>query len=754
MSTLLKGFAHEARRLAHSPGRLALLLAPFLATAVCLSVYGQRVARSMPVAVIDQDHSGISRQLIRDLSSTPQMQLRQMGSVPEAMEAFRKGTIRAAALLPDGLDQDIRLGRTGRVVFWRDASNPLAANQLYSAVSTVVSTEGARLTVTRLATAGLQLSQAKEMALPLRSDPRGMYNPGFDYLANFAPGLFPMFLQMGLMLAAGTMLPAGWKSTPSALRTFLGRSALWVSFDFLLAGSFYLCLLPSLGIPHAPTLPTLGLLALLLGVSTAFGGLVGCVTSQGPLQAMQLLLAFNTPAFPLSGYTFPEWAMPETMRMLTRPLPFSLFVDAYRGFAGWASDRAWIGLWGLLLWILIPGALLVLASAGKTLVPETVPPNPDHHHPATGGLLATMALEFRRVRTTSGLSTLFFGAPLLYFALYGSMYMFKEERKVPLAVVHGQSSGLARELVRNLSAHPNIAAIPFADQEEARAALKGGKVRGILELPENLDVRLRRREATAVPLLFTTDRFLPANDLQRGVAEVLLWRGTQERILVLESRGVASASAKERAVSLALDDRPLANPRETYGDFMLPALGILVIHQLYLIAIAFATSIAPPPRRRDLLARLVLFSGWFGIWCTIWIAVALPLFEVPMDPKALPLFLLGGLGLLGVGLMGMIVGLVLKRPLFVLQLCAFTSYPFFFASGASWPREALPTLVGWFSRCIPLTPWLRGLNRSVRLDAAVPDIVPELVHLGILVGVLGTLLALLARRVRNRPVAP
>ena len=104
--------------------------------------------------------------------------------------------------------------------------------------------------------------------------------------------------------------------------------------------------------------------------------------------------------------------------------------------------------------------------------------------------------------------------------------------------------------------------------------------------------------------------------------------------------------------------------------------------------------------------------------------------------------------------MGMIVGLVLKRPLFVLQLCAFTSYPFFFASGASWPREALPTLVGWFSRCIPLTPWLRGLNRSVRLDAAVSDIVPELVHLGILVGVLGTLLALLARRVRNRPVTP
>jgi ABC-2 type transport system permease protein len=746
----LTGFALEAQRLARSPGRLALLLAPFLATAVCLMVYGQRVARNLPVAVIDQDHSGISRQLVRDLSAAPQMQLREMGSVPEAMEAFRKGTIRAAALLPDGLDQEIRLGRTGRVVFWRDASNPLAANQLYSAISTIVSSEGARLTVTRLAAVGLPLSQAKEMALPLRSDARGMYNPGFDYLANFAPGLFPMFLQMGLMLAAGTMLPAGWKSTQFPLRNFLGRSALWLGFDFLLAGSYYLWLLPLLGIPHAPALPTLGLIALLLGVSTAFGGLIGCITVQGPLQAMQLLLAFNTPAFPLSGYTFPEWAMPETMRMLTRPLPFSLFVDAYRGFAGWASDRAWIGLGGLLLWILIPGTLLILASFRLTLAPEIVPPNPDHHHPATGGLMRAVAVEFQRVRTTSGLSTLFFGAPLLYFALYGSMYMFKEERKVPLAIVHGQSSGLARELVRGISAHPNIAALPFASQEEARLALKAGKVRGILELPENLDVRLRRREATAIPLLFTTDRFLPANDLQRGVAEVLLWRGLQERILILESRGISSTSAKERAVPLALDDRPLANPRETYGDFMLPALGILVIHQLYLIAIAFATAIAPPPRRRDLLARLALFTGWFGIWCTLWITVALPFFQVPMHPKALPLFLLGALGLLGVGLLGMLVGLVLKRPLFVLQLCAFTSYPFFFSSGASWPREALPALVGWFSRCIPLTPWLQGLNRSIRLEAITIDVLPELAHLAVLVAVWGTLVALLARRARNR----
>jgi len=228
MSGVLAFSGQEIARWGRDKTRLLLLLAPLLATAGCLWIYSQRVARNMPVAVVDLDHSGLSRSLVRDLQATPQMRLEQYPDEASVRTAFRSGRIRAAAFLPEGMDQAVRTGRTARIVFWRDASNPQAGSQLYSAMSTIATTEATRLVVPRLAAAGLNLSQAKEMALLLRSDPRGQANPGFDYLANFAPGLLPTFLQMGLLLAGGNMLPDGWKGRTS-FREFLGRSLPWLA---------------------------------------------------------------------------------------------------------------------------------------------------------------------------------------------------------------------------------------------------------------------------------------------------------------------------------------------------------------------------------------------------------------------------------------------------------------------------------------------------------------------------------------------
>lgn len=749
MSGILAFSREEISRWGREKARLLLLLAPLVATAGCLWIYSHRVARSMPVAVVDLDHSGLSRTLVRDMQATPQMRVEVYANEASVRDAFRKGRIRAAAILPGGMDQAVRTGRTAKIVFWRDASNPQAGNQLYSAMSTLATTEATRLVVSRLAAAGLNLSQAKDLALPLRSDPRGQANPGFDYLANFSPGLLPMFLQMGLLLAGGSMLPGGWKGRTS-FRELLGRSLPWIAALGGASSFFYLVLLPSFGAAHPAALPTLGLLFLLQFAALSFGALVGRF-SPSPILAGQVLLAFSTPAFPLSGYTFPEWAMPEILRAATRPMPFSLFIDSYHGFAGWASDRAWIGLGGLLCWVAIPLLLLCLPVKHVSEDEEEDPTPPAL---VSSGMLGVMRYEFHHLVRTSGLSTLFFGAPLLYFALYGSIYVLKEERKIPIAVVHAQSSALARELTRSLDAHPSLHAMSVASDQEATRAMRDGKVRAVLELPADLDLRLRRREATAVPLVFTTDRFLPANDIQKAVAEVLMWRGGQERILFLESRGLAPSIARERATALALDDRPLANPRETYGDFMLPILGLLIIHQLCFVSMAFSTAAAPHANTtRNIMGRLAVFVLWFSMWSSLWIFVVLPAMDVPVHPQVVPLLALSILGFFAIGSLGIAVGTLLRRPLSVLQLVAFTSYPFFFVSGASWPREMFPALAAKLGQIVPLTPWLLAANRSMRMDAGLRDIAVELVQL-VLLGILWCTVALWIAHRRRGEVAP
>ncbi len=716
----------ELRRWGDHPTRLLLVLAPLLATAVCLAVYSTRTVRNLPVGLLDLDRTGLSRVLVRDLAATPQMRIFLYNDLEAVRRAFRDGYIKAAAILPEGLDREVRRGHTAKIVFWRDATNPMTANQLYSVMATIVATEGARLETGRLCQAGLSLGQAKEMAVPLRADPRGFANPSFDYLSNFAPGLFPMFLQMALMLAAGSMLPSGWKENPTPRRELVARSLPWIGIYSLTAIAFYWFLMPVWGAPATSFLPTFALLTLLFLASLACGAVFGRLI-QSPIPCGQFLLAFNTPAFPLSGYTFPEWAMPPLLSAVTRPLPFSLFVDAYRGLAGGATTPpvwGWIGLVG---WLVGSAFLLSIPRRKRQLAPASVQALGET---ATGSF-SSLRLELVRLTRSPGLSTLVLVAPVLYLALYGGMYADKEERRLPLAVTGGFSSSMARQISTALGAHPQLRPIPM-DPSDALVALQRNEVRAILAIPENLDVRIRRCEATPIPLLFVADRFLPANDLQRSIGEILSGLGAKERSLFLQGKGLAPDLARERATTLILDDRPLGNPRETYGDFMLPSLGILILHQLCLIASAFASA-AFPRGRTNYVTRLGLLVGWYGLWMAFWVGIVLPAMSVPVDPQILPLVALGLLGLVATALAGSCLGFLIGDPGMAAQLLAFSSYPFFFSSGASWPRELFPGFISGIGKLVPLTPWISGTNRALRMGAGFGNVAREITHLGILV---------------------
>ncbi|MBK8802583.1 MAG: ABC transporter permease [Fibrobacteres bacterium] len=717
----------ELRRWRRAPSRFLLWLAPLVATAFCLGVYANRTVREMPVAVVDMDRSALSRTLSRDLDAAPQIRAVEVATLVDAMDGFRRGSIRAVVVLPSGMDREVRSGRTASVACWRDATNPMAANQLYSAVSTIVATESARLVAGRLMMSGLPLPQAKAMALPLRTDPRAATNPSFDYLSNFAPGLFPVLVQMALMLAAGTMLPYGWKKSSAPRRELLGRAVPWIVSYGLVSVAYYGWLAPSLGAPAA-YLPSVLALVLLLSVASLLTGAVFGRLVQSPVKAAQYLLAFNTPAFPLSGYTFPEWAMPDLLRRIASPLPFSLFIDAYRGLAGWSTSRPVVGWLGLLAWAAIALVVLSLPGKGGGEETETVL-RPD---PVTGGFAHALLREFRRLTRTPGLATMFLAAPVLYLFVYGAMYKDKEERRIPLAIVDGNPSSLARQLKTSLAAHPQIGLLPMS-RDEATLALAENQVRGILEVPSDLEERMRRREATAIPLVFVADRFLPANDLQRSVGEVLASLGTRERQLILQAKGLPPALAQERASALVLDDRAVGNPRETYGDFMLPLLGILILHQLCLVGSAFASAAsAGAHRAKDFTARVMLFTGWYGLWLCLWVGVALPAMSVPLEVQPLPLVVLSLLGLIASALMGSVAGMVLGQPGNAAQLLAFTSYPFFFASGSSWPREMFPGWVRAMGDLVPLSPWITAGNRAMRLGAGIPEISGKLLHLGFL----------------------
>lgn len=54
-----------------------------------------------------------------------------------------------------------------------------------------------------------------------------------------------------------------------------------------------------------------------------------------------------------------------------------------------------------------------------------------------------------------------------------------------------------------------------------------------------------------------------------------------------------------------------------------------------------------------------------------------------------------------------------RNKLSVLQVIAFTSYPFFFLTGFAWPELSFPPLMVWLGDLLPIKPFLFGFHQNL-----------------------------------------
>lgn len=701
MGPFARGLAGEARRMVRGGRRPALLLAPFLAWTVCVAVYSQRLPRELRTGVLDLDRTALSRTLVRDLQATPTLDVVGYTDHELVREDLRRGRIRAAVVVPRGADEAVREGRTARIALLRDATRPLPATQIFQAVANVVGTESARLSAARLMRAGLPASHARELAAPLRLDGRPLGNPWLDYLRSFAPALLPMFLQMGMMLAGATCAEGG---RPRSWRWRLGRVVAWVAPSALVGGILQGVMADS---PGAALALACGTTVLCLA-----SALVGLGVARGlgdPRKAVQILLVFNTPAFVFSGFSFPEWAMPRVLELLTRPLPYSLWFDLSQAVQGNTTGTLARGLSGLSLWLLA-GILLALAPLRRAGTP------------ATAGTRRPFLFP-----NIPGLATLVLLGPPGYLALYGSIYAEKGQSRVPIALVAPAPDLASRNIARSLAAHPRLELQPVT-RSRAMELLKSGQARAVLEVPSDIQERSAHGRSSSFPMLVGADRFLVVGDLQRAVSDVLADASVGIRAGLL-GKGRNPSQASGLASPLVLDDRPLGNPADTYGDAMLPIVGLLIAHQLLFVGSGLLTAF---PRQRHgsrhgrTLRSLAMLWLWFSAVAMGWLAIGLRLFDVPVDPNLPAVAVATMLGLLGAAAMGGTLGKIAGDGTWWLRLAAFSSYPLFFLSGATWPLEASAGIVRLAARLDPMGPLLDGVDHALRHGATLGEIAPSL----------------------------
>ena len=338
------------------------------------------------------------------------------------------------------------------------------------------------------------------------------------------------------------------------------------------------------------------------------------------------------------------------------------------------------------------------------------------------------------------------GAPILYFFFLGSIYMYKDIEKISFAVVDLDKSTTSRKLTRLLDSQQKIKITNVNyDFAEGIDLLNSMEVQGFILFPKGFEKKLKRLEGADVKLYLNNTRFLPSNTLKEEVSKLMLTAGAGIRLKYFVAQGMHPENAMELVVPIMPVIKPMYNTTNNYGDFLLPGLFLLIIHQTLLIGLG--ESIA---RKRqhgfkglkkawDENSFFKYFFGKTGFYILLYIAyfffvysVVFPAFNLPVSGSILALGIVSFVFLITVTLLTLLVASFYRSQIGYMEVMAFLSYPIFLISGYSWPVVSMPLPLQWLSKMMPISPMLESVRKLTVMGGSFEHIISPLINLLIL----------------------
>lgn len=344
-----------------------------------------------------------------------------------------------------------------------------------------------------------------------------------------------------------------------------------------------------------------------------------------------------------------------------------------------------------------------------------------------------------------GLFVMFVVAVPLYSFFYPLPYATQAVLHVPLVVVDRDESPMSRSILSELSALPTVhVAGKVASVSEAREALAGGKIAGIVLIPENFSRDVSHGTATAVTV-FGTGAYPVQDKAVLGSVGVVVQSLAGQAALVRMARQGAPAPALLQAADAkpAFIDQPLFNLARGYGSYVVAAVGILIVQQVMLMAIASLVATWLEQRSGTLFGKEPVSPGiLLGTLAGFFLFVFLALLYIigfmfwfqdyPRGGNFTWALIFSALTALTISSLGMALGAWFADRERAFQVMLATSVPFIFMCGIVFPREAMPTPINALAMMIPTTPGIFGFIKLNQMGAHWNEILPELLNMSAL----------------------
>ena len=346
------------------------------------------------------------------------------------------------------------------------------------------------------------------------------------------------------------------------------------------------------------------------------------------------------------------------------------------------------------------------------------------------------AREMRQTVTDQGVLILFLLVPLIYPLFYSWIYTNEVVRDVPVAIVDLSHSHQSRQFIREFDASPNTKAAYYCNSiDEAQELVGKQVVHGFLYFPPDFQVLTNRMEQAHVSVFCDMSLMLTYKAIYQTAQAVATDMNTK-----LQINRSGNHTAREDEITsqpLAFDEVPVFNPTGGYGSSLIPCVLILVIQQTLLLGIGLVAGttresnpyrdLVPISRHYNGVFRIVggKSLAYFMIYAVVatYLTVIVPRlfnFTTLLSPGSLFALLLPFV--LSCIFFGMMLSCVVRYRENVMLLVVFTSVPFLFLAGFSWPETNMPGVWRGIATLIPSTFGIRGFVRLNTMGATLDDI--------------------------------
>ena len=317
-----------------------MVLVPVLMALFFVDLLGPGLPLKIPSAIVDLDHSPMSRSISRSINSTELIDITQkLESYDAAMDATRKGEIFGFFIIPANFQSDAIAGRTPTLEYYTNMTYFVPGTLAYKGFKTVAVGTAGSMVRTTLVSAGADPATVGSLIQPLSVDIHPIGNPWTNYsyylTPSFLAGLFALMIMLVTTFSITTEIKYGtsadWLATARGRMSvalfgkLIPQFVIWV-----VASMFMLSLL--YGYRHFPMNGSMWSMVAATSLFFFFFQAMGVLFASivpNPRLSMTLTALTGILSFSFVGFSFPVQSMYGAIAIFSYLMPVRYYFLIY-----------------------------------------------------------------------------------------------------------------------------------------------------------------------------------------------------------------------------------------------------------------------------------------------------------------------------------------------------------------------------------------------------------------------------------------